>query len=488
MSVKILEKHWQQLLELREEYIGHALSTKPVERQKLEGAIADVYQQIFDRPPPKQILWFDSPIEAQMCAAIWSYILDPHVHCTPLSSLEEEIGDTIKLNVAMLQEDINRVRADYPTLYTETEKPLTLLSELCRSHDMLLPDPDNGDELRDLCSSLRTSILVISNEPLRLALMDFTHPFRWKYDIEKDEFAGTDASNLRTHLANGAVEISMFGDGWLRSISDVITFGLIERLNSVGDPVTELCQRVIPQVTEGQDRWIKFATDYSQATHQLRDEITRFLIGETQRMSVFWPVTFAMGCAYERACELMQLNRIPRLSTLDQAIRAGGWWWPFEDVCIVMDNPLEFHVDVGRRLHNPDGPALRFRDGFTLSAIWGRLVPEMVIANQFCANDIDAAQNSEVRSIMIDKYGLERYMTESGAEEIQRDECGILYRKSFNLEEPVMSVQVTNSTESPDGGFRAYWLRVPPHITSAREGVAWSFGLEKDEYDPTQQT
>jgi hypothetical protein len=41
----------------------------------------------------------------------------------------------------------------------------------------------------------------------------------------------------------------------------------------------------------------------------------------------------------------------------------------------------------------------------------------------------------------------------------------------------------------PDGGrFHTYWLRVPPHARTAKEAVAWTFGLSEQEYAPMVQT
>jgi hypothetical protein len=33
-----------------------------------------------------------------------------------------------------------------------------------------------------------------------------------------------------------------------------------------------------------------------------------------------------------------------------------------------------------------------------------------------------------------------------------------------------------------------YFLRVPPHIRTAADAVAWTFGFEEDEYHPVQET
>ncbi len=49
-------------------------------------------------------------------------------------------------------------------------------------------------------------------------------------------------------------------------------------------------------------------------------------------------------------------------------------------------------------------------------------------------------------------------------------------------------VEVVNSTPEPDGSHRTYWLRVPPSTRTAREGVAWTFGLDSAAYEPLVQT
>ena len=44
------------------------------------------------------------------------------------------------------------------------------------------------------------------------------------------------------------------------------------------------------------------------------------------------------------------------------------------------------------------------------------------------------------------------------------------------------SVVSATGTPEPDGSFRRYFLRVPPTVRTAREGVAWSYGLRRRDY------
>jgi hypothetical protein len=90
---------------------------------------------------------------------------------------------------------------------------------------------------------------------------------------------------------------------------------------------------------------------------------------------------------------------------------------------------------------------------------------------------------------MLDAYGIKRFLLDVGAKEIQRDECGILYRHVVDAAlEAIVMVEVTNSTAEADGTFKKYFLRVPPHITTAKAAIAWTFDLASEEYSPLVET
>jgi hypothetical protein len=89
---------------------------------------------------------------------------------------------------------------------------------------------------------------------------------------------------------------------------------------------------------------------------------------------------------------------------------------------------------------------------------------------------------------MLEYYGYDRYLADSGARPLHTDATGTLWRIDLDGDEPVVMVEVLNSTPEPDGTRRTYWLRVPPQTRTAREGVAWTFGLHPDVYAPVRET
>jgi hypothetical protein len=170
--------------------------------------------------------------------------------------------------------------------------------------------------------------------------------------------------------------------------------------------------------------------------------------------------------------------------------RSAGWWWPYEKAVVITERPVTLHRDEAGRLDSGTGPALDYPDGFALYAWRGMPVPAAFLQqlSELTAERIRTEENAELRRVMLEHYGYDRYLTESGARPVHRDETGVLWRIEMAGDEPVTMVEVVNSTPEPDGTHRTYWLRVPPRTATAREGVAWTFGLDADGYAPERQT
>ncbi|WP_225801606.1 DUF6745 domain-containing protein [Streptomyces sp. NK15101] len=179
-----------------------------------------------------------------------------------------------------------------------------------------------------------------------------------------------------------------------------------------------------------------------------------------------------------------------RLAGLATVAEHAGWWWPYENAVVICERPVELHRDEAGRLDRGDGPALAFRDGFALHAWRGMQVSAEFLAGLpgLTPERIRTEENAELRRVMLEYYGYDRYLAASGARHEHGDETGVLWRIELADDEDVVMVEVVNSTPEPDGTHRTYWLRVPPRTRTAREGVAWTFGLRPEEYEPLVQT
>jgi hypothetical protein len=169
-------------------------------------------------------------------------------------------------------------------------------------------------------------------------------------------------------------------------------------------------------------------------------------------------------------------NQNPRLSNDTQHFMQS-----ITDICKKDDHD---------RLHCDDGPALVIKDLIKVYAIHGVRVLEHVVERpeEITIKEIELEDNVEVRRILIDKYGTERYFLDSDAKLIDIDDFGYLYKKTILNDKPIVMVKVRNSTPEHDGSFKYYYLRVPPWITKSTAAVAWTFGLKTNEYKPALET
>jgi len=166
-----------------------------------------------------------------------------------------------------------------------------------------------------------------------------------------------------------------------------------------------------------------------------------------------------------------------RLKWLMELATHCGWWTPLKDVVIFQHRPKEIHFDEQNRLHHLNGPAIAYRGGkVNVWAVHGVVVTEGVITKNFTWQDIENEKNLEIRRVMINIYGQAKYLMDSGAKEVHRDDFGVLYQKEIPGDEALVMVKVANSTPEPDGTFKDYFIRVDPNayngIKTAQAAVA----------------
>jgi uncharacterized protein DUF6745 len=161
-------------------------------------------------------------------------------------------------------------------------------------------------------------------------------------------------------------------------------------------------------------------------------------------------------------------------------------------VAIFTERPcgLAMAHDEQGRLPHPTGPVVAYPDGWGIWAWHGVRVPRQVIErpDTITVNQIRTTGNLEVRRVLLERYGLDRYLRDADATPVQVDDYGRLWRFELPEDEPLTIVEVDNATAEPDGTYATYLLRVPPTMRTAKEAVAWTFGMAADDYHPVVQT
>jgi len=195
----------------------------------------------------------------------------------------------------------------------------------------------------------------------------------------------------------------------------------------------------------------------------------------------------AIADFFGRVCGL---DAADRLHGLMEVAQSAGCWWPHRSGVVLCDRPARLVLDEQGRLHNEVGSAVEYPDGWAIWAWHGVLVARHVIEEpgSLTAREVLAVEEVEVRRVMIERMGNGTFLRHAGGQRVAEDETGVLWRLDLPDDEPLVCVEVTDSTTAPGQTSRKHMLRVPPDVRSPREAVAWTFGVTTDEYRPTAET
>jgi hypothetical protein len=213
---------------------------------------------------------------------------------------------------------------------------------------------------------------------------------------------------------------------------------------------------------------------------------------------------FTDVCGLELSTEMQA-----RAKSYAGTVESACWWWPHRDFVMVSERPEWIDRDDQGRLHSESRAAIAWPDGWGVHRIHGVTVPGYVVERPetISVANIDAERNSEVRRIMVERMGVDRFMRESGAKLVHKDQYGELYRREMpDGARPLLAVRVWNKTIEADGGVREFWLRVHPELRplpnpadperrfgepqamTAHAAVASTFGKMAEEYAPVIET
>lgn len=193
-----------------------------------------------------------------------------------------------------------------------------------------------------------------------------------------------------------------------------------------------------------------------------------------------------------------RLLPIPVIPTKDalrlllQSFDAGLWYLHVLNgrILVVLRPEIVTRRGQSDLPHNDSGSAIRWSDGSEWWCWDGVRVPRHIIENpeRLTLATIRTETNIPRRRAYIDRYGIGKFMLESGARIVDQSAMGTLYLLDQSRDEPLQAVRVTNSSPEPDGSYREYFLRVPPGPRSVREALAWTFFMDEDQYRPGVET
>lgn len=123
---------------------------------------------------------------------------------------------------------------------------------------------------------------------------------------------------------------------------------------------------------------------------------------------------------FQVECKIKNLENIEGLY---QMALHCGWYLAFDTTIVICERPVEIHRNASNQLHKDMGACLSFSDGFSMYYLNGVAIPkEYVLAESknISVNDVMKESNVEIRRELLRKIGLERFVQETAAEELDR--------------------------------------------------------------------
>jgi hypothetical protein len=259
------------------------------------------------------------------------------------------------------------------------------------------------------------------------------------------------------------------------------------QVESMVDPADALVASAVEPVINATQREHVSLLELVRRSYPLSwSDAARVLAGQQGfRTSAIGPDELSWLGPFEYLRDLFGLHEeTAPLRGLWQVAENLGWLQPHRHTCWLAERPQLLRGDARDRLHDAEGPALAYPDGWQVWAWKGVEVPRWVIERKdaITLTAIDSETNVQVRCCMIEIMTPARYVALGGAERIAEDETGILWRKTWLSVDAWAAVEVINATPEPDGTRKHFFLQVPAHLRTAREAVAWSYGLSANVY------
>ncbi|MCG7985030.1 MAG: hypothetical protein JAY90_20050 [Candidatus Thiodiazotropha lotti] len=162
-----------------------------------------------------------------------------------------------------------------------------------------------------------------------------------------------------------------------------------------------------------------------------------------------------------------------------------GWWAPYKNTAILQDRPETLKFDDRNLLHCEDGPAVRYRDGFSVYSWHGIRIPDQWITSKPSAQEAITWDNLEQRRAACEIVGWNNILVELQAVSIDKNSNPMVGEL---LEVQLPDIGKEKFLRVMCGTQREFALPVPPEITRASEAQAWLNFTTEDMYLPQVRT
>jgi hypothetical protein len=384
--------------EFAQKWTATALSTEPADRPRATAAIHGLYRLAKLSPP--QVIWLPCPLSAALSATAFAALRNAGIAAGGMLGGDED--NAIKLAVSACRAKVTAFAA--PAVCAAVSGAVHV-GEFA------------GDRSRLVRNAMDRALDFSSLGPLEFGV------FRAVIGAARAAMYGAMRASPQPL---GAIVDSVADSTVKVSIPPALMGGS----HAASD--APLCETICPAVRAAVRSAIGAEASFSTI-------VVRNVEEDSFRQDGGLSLTCKAGLAYQfsryetasSCAELDYFHSVLGLqfdrSFLDLADARAGFCWFLRDVCFASERARFAHCDDYARPHCETGPSIGFPSGWSLWHWHGVEVPQEVVEQpgRLSVARIESERNIEVRRVMIERYGLTRFVVDAGAQLIHQDQRGL---------------------------------------------------------------
>lgn len=173
------------------------------------------------------------------------------------------------------------------------------------------------------------------------------------------------------------------------------------------------------------------------------------------------------------------LDFCSKLNGLKELAHHCGWLSMYDDTVVFQHRPEIIKFDDQNRLHCENGPAIRYRDGYSVYAWHGTRIPAEWIENKHSLSVSVALtwDNIEQRRCAAEIIGWAKVLRELDSHVIDSDNDPMIGNL---LEVNIPEIGREKFLQVVCGTGRTFAIPVPPEMKTALEANAWTYGVDPE--------
>jgi hypothetical protein len=180
-------------------------------------------------------------------------------------------------------------------------------------------------------------------------------------------------------------------------------------------------------------------------------------------------------CFYDFFLNELDLKCCEKLTGLIEVAKTCGWWIPFDQMAVIEDRPTRITFDYRNLLHREDGPAIEYKDGFSVYAWHGRRVPKKWIEQGIEPGEALQLTNIEDRRVACEIIGWDTVLKKLKTKIINK---GLTPEIGELLEVTIPDVGKEKFLRVRCGTNRRFAIPVPPNMKTALEANSWTYSVD----------